>query len=94
MQRDEDRERQKRLRHRHGGTNEEGADREVALLEKQGSRRVMRLHVGDMQDLRGETAELLLQRLSELVAPSHPIRFCTFQPSTLMFDFYLSTPAR
>jgi len=90
MQRDEDRERQKRLRHRHGGTNEEGA---VVLLEKQGSRRVM-LHVGDMQDLRGETAELLLQRLSEPVASSHPIHFCTFQPSTFMFDFYLSTPAR
>ena len=93
MQRDEDRERQKRLRHRHGGTNEEGPDREVVLLEKQGSRRVM-LHVGDMQDLRGETAELLLQRLSEPVAPLHPIHFCTFQPSTFMFDFYLSTPAR
>ena len=92
MQRDKDRERQKRLRH--GGTNEEGADREVVLLEKQGSRRVMRLHVGDMQDLRGETAELLLQRLSEPVASSHPIHFCTFQPSTFMFDFYLSAPAR
>jgi len=91
MQRDEDRGRQKRLRH--GGTNEEGADREVVLLEKQGSRRVM-LHVGDMQDLRGETAELLLQRLSEPVAPLHPIHFCTFQPSTFMFDFYFSKPAR
>ena len=91
MQRDRDRERQKRLRHRHGGTNEEGA---VVLLEKQGSRRVMRLHVGDMQDLRGETAELLLRRLSEPVAPSHPIHFCAFQPSTFMFDFYFSKPAR
>lgn len=54
----------------------------------------MRLHVGDMQDLRGETAELLLQRLSEVAARSNPIHFCTFQPSTFMFDFYFSTLAR
>lgn len=40
----------------------------------------MRLHVGDMQDLRGETAELLLQRLSEVAARPNPIHFWTFQP--------------